>query len=125
MANPLGGKPAEFKSPAIFAKKMQEFFKWCEEEEKIPFLVSFAYFCRMPLPTLEGYKHRNGFEHLYELIKTASHHQVLQGGMAKLYSDKITHLVLKNHHKYDAVDIVDAIQAAPSRIEIILAEPKK
>ncbi len=124
MANPLGGTPATFKDPKDFAKKLREFFKWCEETEKIPFIVSFAYFCRMPLSTLEGYRNREGFEHLYGLIKTASHHQVLQGGMQKLYSDKITHLVLKNHHNYDAVETPNVTQGT-QKIEIVLAEPPK
>ncbi len=123
MANPLGGTPATFKTPKDFEKKLRLFFKWCEEEDKIPFLVSFAYFCMMPLPTLEGYKHRKGFEHLYELIKTASHHQVLQGGMQKLYSDKITHLVLKNHHNYDAVDAPNVAQNTAHTIELVVATP--
>ncbi len=125
MSNPLGGTPATFKEPKDFAKQLKLFFKWCEEKDKIPFIVSFAYFCRMPLSTLEGYRHRKGFEHLYEIIKTASHHQVLQGGMQKLYSDKITHLVLKNHHNYDAVDKVENENQTTTKIEIVLAEPPK
>ncbi len=117
-----GGSPPAFKSPAVFKKKMLAFFDYCEEKDKIPFIVEFANFCGLSLNTLDGYKNYPEFKDMYALISQAAHAQLLQGGVKKQYSDKLTQFCLINHHGYNK-DEVDAIQAAPQKIEIVVAQP--
>lgn len=122
MANPKGGPPKAFNSPAVFKKRMQEYLEYCKEEDRVPLLVGFARFCQIPILTLEGYKHREGFQGLYAMIKDATHDEIIQRGMDKSADSRFSMFMLRNHQKYDAIDSEDT-RVAPQTIEIVLAKP--
>ncbi len=100
MANPAGGPPEAFKSPAIFKKRIKEFFDYCKAEKRIPFIVGFAVHSGVPLPTIEGYKHREGYEALYQSIKDASHNELLHRGLNGEANAGFAKFVMINHQGY-------------------------
>ncbi len=112
MANPKGGPPPSFKSPAVFKKRMQEYLDYCVKEDRIPLLVGFARFCQIAIVTLEGYKHREGFQHLYAMIKDATHDEVIQRGLNKSADARFAMFILRNHHGYTGENQVTKIEAA-------------
>ncbi len=119
--------PPTFKNPRAFRKKMLEFFAWCDENNRVSYLLEFANFCLITTNTLDAYKHKPGFENDYQLIKQKAHGEILHRGLNKLADAQFAKFILINHENYvsDKPAETNAVQAAPSRIEIILAEPKK
>ncbi len=121
------GQPKTFKTPAVFKKKVFEYLEHCSKNEEIPFIVGFSVYTRVPLSTVEGYSKYEGYTEVYELIKNASEHTILQQSLKKNFSDKISMFILTNHYDYvsDKPVETNAPQTAQT-IEITLAEkPKK
>ncbi len=100
MKKPINPCPPTFKSPRVFRNKMIEFFKWAEENNRIPYLLEFANFCMITTNTLDGYKHKPGFENDYQLIKQKAHGEILHRGMNKQADSHFAKFVLVNHEGY-------------------------
>ncbi len=121
------GPPKAYKTPAIFKRKAIEYFKHCTETGEIPFLVGFAVFTQVPLYTLEAYRKYEGYEDYYQMIKDASHHTILQGGLKKEFSDKTVALILRNHNGYVGESQITKTEAPTQpqthTVELVLAQP--
>lgn len=118
--------PPTFKTPKAFLKKMLEFFVWAEENNRVPYLIEYANFCMITTNTLDGYKHKPGFEVYYQLIKQKAHSELLHRGLNKLADARFAKFVLVNHENYisDNTPVVEQAQTQGNqKIEIVLAQP--
>lgn len=61
MGNNQSGRSLKFKSPEILENKIEEFFKMCDDENKIPTITGLAYFLDVTRKTLLKYEHSDKY----------------------------------------------------------------
>lgn len=63
MSNKKSGRPPKFESPEILENKIEEFFKMCADEKRIPTFTGLAYFLGTTRKTLREYENsdKSGF----------------------------------------------------------------
>ena len=61
MSDRKSGRPLKFESPEILENKIEEFFKMCDDENKVPTITGLAYFLDVTRKTLLKYEHSDKY----------------------------------------------------------------
>lgn len=103
------GRPTDYNEDII--KKTNEYLKnYKEQGDVIPNIAGLACYLKIARSTIYDWASQGSkkeFSDSIEDILSSQERELINGGLLKKYSDKITNLMLSNHHNYRTKSEVD------------------
>ena len=117
-----GGRPPLWKTPEDLLSDIKAFKIFCEEEELIPFKVTFCVWKECSVDAISEYAKKEGFSEVIKTLEKLAETELIQGATKGKLNPTMTIFLLKNHHGYK--DKTEVESNVTSKIENITVEFK-
>ena len=96
----LGGRPKTWETPQALHEDIKAFKVHCEQEELIPFKVTFCNWKGCSKDTIADYAKRDGFSDYIKELEGLAEQELIQGATKGKLNPTMSIFLLKNHHGY-------------------------
>lgn len=113
------GRPAIYSSPEELQKKIDDFFMWCEESERVPLQDELAYFLGFSSrQSLTDYQKREDFSYIIERAKLRCGIEINQLGLQNKLNAQLVKLNLSSNYGYSDKAEIEHSSKTPINITI-------
>lgn len=113
------GRPAIYESEEQLQTRIDEFFIWCEENDKVPLQGELVYFLGFAgRQSLTDYQKREQFSYIIERAKQRCENEINQAGLKNKLNAQLVKLNLSSNYGYNEKTEVEHSGQVPISITI-------